>query len=449
MNYENIISNSEQVVEYYDKLVTYEPKLVSNFVPADAAEQKEAFLSGIIENPDHTYARLAGIDFIAQETGITEAGRGILQSPDLNPKFRPSYESFIESYQQRTHMMKLVRDFKQAPADERGAIGEECMRLNIDLYGAPDEMTYYSLLQEKVVAIDGKELVGRAVEIRTELAELLPPIDTTRMIERFVPSDETIQWMHGVANTLYGGMLTHVPDDKENFSPTELQAIFAGILSDEFGGEADGWRVDIEPAKSINVKPGEKRIVIPETRGNVPREQVRSLIVHEIGVHVLRAIMGETTDFHLLRQGMVGYLDSEEGLGKVMEQALAGTFKEAGIDHYITAGAAYFDHKDFRELFELKWRLSTLGKVNSGTELTNEQIEQSKNTAYNETMRCLRGTDELPWFKDLSYYNGSVGMWKHLESIRGDEIQFMFVLMGKADPARIDHQRAQYETRTV
>lgn len=59
-----------------------------------------------------------------------------------------------------------------------------------------------------------------------------------------------------------------------------------------------------------------------------------------------------------------------------------------------------------------------------------------------------RYTDELPWFKDLAYHNGSNDVWKHLESIRGDYVKFMFVLMGKANPANIDHERLQYESST-
>jgi hypothetical protein len=145
---------------------------------------------------------------------------------------------------------------------------------------------------------------------------------------------------------------------------------------------------------------------------------------------------------------MSGYYDSEEGLGKVMEQALVGKFGEAGVDHYITAGASHFDHKDFRELFEMKWRLGVLGALAEGDELSDEAVNKAKNTAYSQTMRSLRGTDELPWFKDLSYYNGSVDMWRHLEEIRGDDLQFMFVLMGKADPSNRRHRQVLYETKT-
>lgn len=124
---------------------------------------------------------------------------------------------------------------------------------------------------------------------------------------------------------------------------------------------------------------------------------------------------------------------------------MRGNFREAGIDHYITAGLAYFDGKDFRDAYEVKWRLSALEKLRDGGELTDDMCKKSQNAAYGSTMRSFRGTDDLPWFKDLSYYNGAVDVWRHLEEIRGDDIRFMFVLLGKNDPSSKIHERLIYE----
>jgi hypothetical protein len=38
-------------------------------------------------------------------------------------------------------------------------------------------------------------------------------------------------------------------------------------------------------------------------------------------------------------------------------------------------------------------------------------------------------------------------MWRHLETIRGDDLKFMFVLMGKANPANALHERILLETK--
>jgi hypothetical protein len=40
-------------------------------------------------------------------------------------------------------------------------------------------------------------------------------------------------------------------------------------------------------------------------------------------------------------------------------------------------------------------------------------------------------------------------VWKHLENINGDDLKFMFILMGKANPANQQHERILLETRTA
>lgn len=428
-------------------LLALEPKLITNYVPKNAKEQRAAFLAGEIRNPHHEYNKLEDIDFDERVVEITRVGDSILTSSDLNPKFKGAYEQFIEGYKGRTRLMELAAEYNAATDEsEKERIGSEYMRLNIELYGAPDETTYRSLLQEKLAAIGQKNLTGEAAALRDELFALTGFTENSGVPDRFRPSEETIEWMHEVAEGLYGGMLSHIPEDKADFSVQEIQAIFQTIITDEFGDAAADWTVDVEPAKSINVKSTEKRIVIPEDRGDISRDQLRGLVVHEIGIHMLRAVMGDETDLEPLANGLSDYYDAEEGLGVVMEQALRGEFREAGIDHYITAGLAYHDGKDFRDTYEIKWRLAALSGLKNDENLTDVACEKAQNGAYGGTMRIFRGTDALPWFKDLAYYNGAVNIWRHLEEIRGDDLRFTFVLLGKNDPSSKEHERIVYET---
>lgn len=52
--------------------------------------------------------------------------------------------------------------------------------------------------------------------------------------------------------------------------------------------------------------------------------QLRGLVVHEVGTHVLRADEGSQQSLHLLARGLPGYLETEEGLA---------THHEAQVDH--------------------------------------------------------------------------------------------------------------------
>ena len=433
--------------QLYDALIALEPKAITGYVPRNASEQKAAFLNGEIRNPHHEYDRLDAIDFDERRRAVSVTGDAILASEEMNPKFVSAYEQFIDGYKARTHLMELAQAYNHA-ADEtvKASLRDEYMKLNIELYGAPDEITYRSLLQERLAAIASKDLEGEAATLRDELFSMTDYVPGGAQLERFTPSSETMAWMGDVVKGLYGSMLSRVSADKKAFTPQEVKMLFDTIVAEDFGGSAADWRVDIEEAKAINVKTTEKRIVIPIDREEISADTLRGLIVHEIGVHMLRSVIGNETDLEPLANGLNGYYEAEEGLGVVMEQALNGKFREAGIDHYITAGLAYFDGKDFRDAYEIKWRLSALEKLRMGGEMTGDVRKKSQNAAYGNTMRSFRGTDDLPWFKDLSYYNGAVDIWRHFEKIRGDDIRFMFVLLGKNDPSSKIHERLIYET---
>ena len=447
------IKKNPSVKELFNQLLELEPKPIASFVLTNASEQKTLFLSGEIRNPNHVYGKLDVIDFADNSKKITKIGDELISHPEVPSKYAEAYSQFVQNYLNKTRFMELAYDFKHADSPEEvSAIKIEFMQRNIESFGEPDELTYRSLLGEKIAKIKGKDLSERGSSIREDLLALVGDTEL-ESDERFRPSQETIEWIKDVAESLYGNLLEHVPD-QESFSDQDIKVIFEEILITEFGevlkdeenGITEGWEVAIEDAQSINVKAAEKKLVIPVGR-EVDFKTMRGLVVHEIGVHFLRSVMGEQTDLLPFKLGLSEYYDTEEGLGAVMEQALVGEYREAGADHYITAGLAYFGKKDFRDTFEVKWRLALLSSMKGNP--TPEDIEKAQVAAYGATMRIERGTDELPWFKDLSYYNGSAEVWKHLESIQGDDIEFTLSLLGKGNSASPAHRRIMLETATV
>jgi len=444
------------VEELFGELTSLEPKPVGDFVPANAVEQKDLFLSGGVRNPEHQYERLSAIDFDANRLSIANIGERILTHPDAQEKYIGAYRQFISNYIRKTDFVELAYKVKAAETDEEKATAKlNYMKLNVELYGEPDQIAYRSLVNESIAVIQSKELSNAGQKIRQELFELIDT-DLTGGAERFRPAAETIAWINDIANSedsLYGNLLAHVPE-QDTFTAVEIKAVFEAVITQEFdltlaSQDTDSgklWSVVVENAQSINVKAAEKKIVIPTGR-EVDKEAMTGLVAHEIGVHFLRSVMGEQADLDPLKRGLNDYYDTEEGLGVVMEQAVNGTYKEAGTGHYITAGLAYFDGKDFRDIFETKWRLGLL--VDTEGSPSEDDIVKVKNSAYRSTMRIMRGTDKLPWFKDLSYYNGAAEVWKHLEAIRGDDTEFLLVLLGKANAANVDHRRILLETATV
>lgn len=449
-------SNHTPIEDLYGQLMDLSPKIVTMFTPSNRSEEEEGFLSGEVRNPQFYYEKLNSADFDEAAEKIQEIGNNILNHPSLPPSHRGVYEEFIADYSKKTTLLNYAQQYNNAKSEgEKKAAAEKYRRLNIESYGEPDEDTYRSLLGGKLNAIHSKKLTGKADELRKELFGIVNFKPGMDIPERFRPSDETVEWMHSVVKSLYGGMLSNIPNEQEEFDPYELQKIFTDIIEEEFNndskgyaGAAEGWTVSVEKATSVNVKSSEKRIVIPDNGMMRSRKKVENLVVHEIGIHMLRSITGGETDMLPLRSGLSDYYDAEEGLGVVMEQALSGKFAERGVDHYITAGLAYYDEKDFRGAFEVKWRLLLLDSVRDGGEINDEQMEKAKKTAFTQTLRSFRGTNDMPLFKDLSYYNGSVEVWRYLESIKGDDFLLSLLLAGKVNTSA-DHRRVILESRSV
>ena len=449
-------SNSTSIEDLYGQLMDLSPKIVTMFTPSNRGEEEERFLSGETRNPRFVYDKLYAADFDEAIEKIRELGDKILNHPDLTLVSKKVYEGFIKKYYEQIELLRYAQDYHGTSSEEdKQKIAESYKGLNIETYGEPDEGTYRSLLSEKLNCVCNKNLTGKADDLRKELFGMVDFDPDMDIPERFRPSDETVEWMHSVAESLYGGMLSHIPNEQEEFDPYELQKIFTDIIEEEFNndskgyaGAAEGWTVSVEKATSVNVKSSEKRIVIPYNGMMRSRKKVENLVVHEIGVHMLRSITGGETDMLPLRSGLSDYYDTEEGLGVVMEQALSGKFAERGVDHYITAGLAHFDNKDFHEAFEIKWRLSLLGSVDDGSEVSDGQIVKAKKTAFTQTLRSFRGTNDMPLFKDLSYYNGSVEVWRYLESVKGDDFLLSLLLAGKVNTSA-DHRHVILESKSV
>lgn len=428
------------------------------FTPSNRSEEEKRFLSGEVINPQFVYDKLNSADFDEAIKKIQKIVNKILNHPSLPPSRRGIYEEFIADYSKKTTILNYVQQYNNAKSEkEKKAAAEKYRHLNIESYGEPDEDIYRSLLGEKLNCVRNKKLTGKADDLRKELFGMVDFDPDVDIPERFRPSSDTVQWMYGVAESLYGGMLKHIPDEQVEFNPHELQKIFTDIIEEEFNGRGDtgscagvaeGWTVSVEKATSINVKSSEKRIVIPDNGIMRSRKKIENLVVHEIGIHMLRSINGGETDVLPLKSGLSDYYDTEEGLGVVMEQALSGKFTERGVDHYITAGLAHFDNKDFREAFEIKWRLSLLSSVDDDGGVSGEQIAKAKKAAFTQTLRSFRGANDLPLFKNLSYYNGSVEVWKYLESIKGDDLLLSLLLAGKVNTSA-DHRRVILESRSV
>ena len=404
-----------RLVEVFDRMSPDD--VIDKFTPTNAVAAKQEFLANdTLRRPNNEYGNLTAESLTVLAQDLATAS-GLIEAAAMNGIVKKIYEDEIGHYGETLDFLMTAKQVQDNPDDVAGGGITEYMRLNEKLYGVPDEKVYRALLAEKMSKISVGALDERCRQIWEELNERVR-FDPSDVGDKFVPRADTVKFMGEMVRDFYGDLLKFVPEDPKNgdkFVASEVKQVFGDILSylQEDSGFDERWKVVDKKSGAINVSASDKAIYVPEDRKPMSRSELEGLVVHEIGTHVYRAEIGEQMGVKPLAQGMTGYLDTEEGVAKVMEAAVKDRYVEAGVDLYLTAGMAYCENMDFRDVFETNWRMILLASDKS--DFSDEAIGKAKNTAYVRTQRIFRGTDTLPWFKDLSYYNGGTDVWRYIE----------------------------------
>lgn len=427
------------------------------FRPINAGEAKAEFLSDdTLDKPCNDYSGVYDFEEVkAFGMDIENAILVLEADTEISPIEKKIYESEIESRVKRYQFLRAGLDFYAlSDPENKQKARAEFMRLNAELWGEPDEQTFNSLMSEKLTAISARSFDEHGEKLKTELFENLNVnyLENANENSRFKPSKETFDRFGRGVRHLFGAQLAKVPDaprDGNEFSAQEIVEVFEDVVAD-FEEKTDFSHFDVVWKKSgaISVNSAKREISVAKNRAGVSKSKLEGLVAHEICTHYYRAQTGEAYGLTPLRKGMGAYLDAEEGIARAMETAVAGEYEEPGVPHYITAGLVQFEDANFRRAFEINWRLDALEKSKNG-EISDEQIEKSRDIAYTRTQRIFRGTDELPWFKDLSYFNGGQKIWQYIEKNINNPMLFNNLLLGgKSDVLDKDHERILYELKT-
>ena len=426
-----------------------EPKVISAFTPKNANEAKLEFLeNNNLSHPNNEYEKLNSGEIKNLYQNISNAILAVENDNSLGGIEREMYNTQLETRIKTVKMLEAACNFRKAESlTDKQKAQEEFMKNNIEVYGEPDFEIFNSLLSDKIVKIDALKLDEKGEKIRLEFYELIEKDENlSQDIKRFKPSDEVFHNFGEIIKDLYSKRLELIPKkDDDRYSADEIFEVFENILKDF---EKDGFskfNVEWKDSGAIAVSAKDKKIFIPKNRKLVSKKELEGLVVHEIGTHYMRAQMGEAYNNQALRTGLDGYMNTEEGIARAMEMAVKGDYQEAGVQHYLTAGFAYFNNMNFRKAFEANWRMGILDGKNNFSE---ENIDKKRQIAYRNTQRIFRGTDELPWFKDLSYFNGGQEIWKYIEeNIDSPTLIDDFLLGGKNNIHNLDQQRQIYELK--
>lgn len=426
-----------------------EPKVISTFTPENANEAKSEFLENDnLSRPNNKYEKLNSGEIENLYQNISNAILAVENDNSLGEIEREMYNTQLETRIKTVKMLEAAYDFRKAESlADRQKAQEEFMKNNIEVYGEPDFETFHSLLSDKITKIESLELDEKGEKIRSEFYELIEKDENVSQdLKRFKPSDEVFHNFGEIIKDLYSKQLELIPEkDDDRYSAEEIFGVFENILKDFENDGFSEFNVEWKDSGAIAVSAKDKKIFIPKNRKPVSKKELEGLVVHEIGTHYMRAQMGEIYNNQALRTGLDGYMNTEEGIARAMEMAVRGDYQEAGVQHYLTAGFACFNNMNFREAFETNWRMGILDGKNNFSE---ENIDKKRLIAYRNTQRIFRGTDELPWFKDLSYFNGGQEIWKYIEeNIDSPTLIDDFLLGGKNDLLDSDQQRQIYELK--
>lgn len=183
------------------------------------------------------------------------------------------------------------------------------------------------------------------------------------------------------------------PKQTRNIPAKEVKTIFNDHLRSV---SLNGWNVCISKNAVANasVNSSEKRVTLKLR--NYSFKEVRTLIDHEVGVHVFRATNGYLQKHKILGSlGTANYLKTEEGIATVMED-LAGDYNPTRFRFFCAREIATHmtQTSSFYEIFKL----------------LHEKYNLSQNNAYLITKRIKRGLNDtsMPggFIKDHVYFEG-------------------------------------------
>lgn len=442
-------------------------------------QQQALFIAGEIRNPKLDYPHLVE----------TELGQSIL---NLEPVFDASstYDDKTlgavvwDSASYRMAEMywlleaKRLNELAEHPeSDEFKLSAARYQDANEQLYGSPDPQVIEAVYGEVTAVANSKNLHpsvqaiydeltnGTSVTIGEQAVEL-PGIGTG--YETRLPQDhkgllsdlgdilkEEFDSMYDIVEAYWQEVISVRDESERKFTVDDMQAVFQQVHDFYDPENESGISVVIDPnssqlawdTPSMSVKIGGKRRAIEDTNKMV------SKVIHEYGVHGLRAVNGRKFDIPAFDTGMYSdaeegersdYLTFEEGFASLAEMAVAGDdFKwtHVHLGHYIALASAYGGN-DFRQTFERNWRMRAVMEAKDGQPLDEKKLTLLKKSSYLSCVRIFRGTPtELvhgpvtTFNKDLAYLHGKLDGLRYLQENKDNlRTAVMRLFLGKFDP---------------
>lgn len=411
------------------RLGAFEPHQYFTSSAANQNHQKADFFSGKIKNPRPDYPQLKLGAFVQRERKLQDLAAAIA-GQEKDPVIRQTYAA---------RLAEKIAEAKLLQAAAKGEVHQFMAQCRV-VYGEPSR-------EVLDVVLDFFWQLARSS--RTPAAYARPVISHLEKFGRAKPGAALTrlapagQWLIGaVVQKKRDRLLKGCQFDYQHqYSPAAVRKIFQQVLRTI---RATGWQARTSATLSrFSVNHQDRTILIPARRATAGR-YLEELIIHEIGVHVLRRVNGERTPLKLLGLGLDHYAVGEEGWAELSHQVLLRTVGDIKSQGYFLgaalAGGLDGTPRDFRQTYEALRPFVRLWLTRA--EASREKIEQrAPDIAYHICQSIFRGTDcRTPgvfFTKDIIYATGLCRLWSVITE-RPQEISRLDC--GKYDPANANHR---------
>lgn len=449
--------------------------------------QRELFISGEIVQPEFDYPELNDQDL---DKGIANLHKILTLADSLEEPIRGAIWDtaayrMAEMYWLKS-LIKINTAYNDGNSENVQDLIKESQKLNEELYGTPSELDESEILGELFSQISEKDLSqnnqvilnellnGFSVNVAGETVEVSgleydptvrSPEISTLYVERL--KEKLYQEFTGVLEIVdqyHTEVILKKSEDEQIYTPADLYEVFSRALRLRDPEGKSGVRIILDPdatalswsTPDFAVIVGAKRLDIKKTKKLKPVDIVKSLVVHELGIHGGKAINGVDTPLPILGSGVYSdsdpgersdYLTFEEGLASNSQKIIEGSGEEWEIGDFEKTLALSLAYKgySFRQVFETLWRFRALIISKTGEDISESSLAMQKRNAYMACRRIFRGTptsmnriDENgqpiihTYNKDLSYYTGKKEVMKFVET--ASEEVFSLGFRYKIDP---------------
>jgi len=364
------------------------------------------------------------------------------------------------------YLLRTSRRVVEAHSGNRDLWADRFTQAAIELYGEPDQAEARRLLTNEYNFLTqlrcNQAVSQRHVEFllhtyKPMSEQLSIPATAVEAAEIGANSEKAAIKQYGEAMRERYRPLFDLVDSagKDEFTATDLRELFTQALSwleDNDDPKWAEWEVAETDGTSLSVEGGKRRINIATRRETASLATTRGLIAHELLVHALRAKNGYTTGDRRLATGLAGYLDAEEGLGILAEEAINGELPDKAYDRYVDIALALGTvdgmQRSRQGLFEISYARQLIRPQFKGA--NEAEVATLAPRVWGHVDRIYRGgkgdsdgARQAIFTKDIAYYVGYKQMAKYItrqlaEGKTAAEV-FAYLSQGKFDPTNAKH----------